>query len=47
MFSVKTLKIFHLSIQDKTGQNKVSHDILERKNVYLDNKNTKLKKSKN
>ena len=47
MFSVKTLKSFHLSIQDKTGQNKVFHDILERKNVYLDNKNTKLKKSKN
>ena len=43
MFSVKTLKIFHLSIQDKTGQNKVFHDIL----FYLDNKNTKLKKSKN
>ena len=47
MFSVKTLKIFHLSIQDKTGQNKVFHDILDRKNVYLDNENAKLKKSKN
>ena len=47
MFSVKTLKSFHLSIQDKTGQNKMFHDTLERKNVYLDNKNTKLKKSKN
>ena len=46
MFSVKTLKSFHLSIQDKTGQNKMFHDILERKNVYLDNKNRKLKKSK-
>ena len=47
MFSIKTSKIFHLSIQDKTGQNKVFHDILEKKNVNLDNKNTKLKKSKN
>ena len=31
----------------QTGQNNTSHDILEGKNVYLDNKNKKLKKSKN
>ena len=47
MVLVKTLKIFHLSILGKTGQNNTSHDILEGKNVYLDNKNKKLKKSKN
>ena len=47
MVLVKTLKIFHLSILGKTGENNTFHDILERKNVYLDNKNRKLKKSKN
>ena len=47
MFSVKNLKIFHLSILGKTGENNTFHDILEGKNVYLDNKNKKLKKSKN
>ena len=44
---VKNLKIFYLSILGKTGQNNTFHDILEGKNVYLDNKNKKLKKSKN
>ena len=29
MVLVKTLKIFHLSILGKTGQNNTSHDILE------------------
>ena len=47
MFSVKNLKIFHLFILDKTGQNNTFHDILKGKHVYLDNKNKKLKKSKN
>ena len=47
MVLVKNLKIFYLSILDKTGQNNTSHDILEGKNVYLDNKNKTLKKSKN
>ena len=46
MVFVKTLKIFHLSILGKTGENNTFHDILEGKNVYLDNKNKKLKKSK-
>ena len=43
MVLVKTLKIFHLSILGKTGENNTFHDILEGKNVYLDNKNKKLK----
>ena len=47
MVLVKNLKIFYLSIVGKTGQNNTFHDILERKNVFLDNKNKKLKKSKN
>ena len=47
MVLVKNLNIFYLSILGKTGQNNTSHDILEEKNVYLDNKNKKLKKSKN
>ena len=46
MVLVKNLKIFYLSILGKTGQNNTSHDILEGKNVCLDNKNKKLKKSK-
>ena len=36
-------EILHLSIPDKTGQNNTFHDILKGKNVYLDNKNKKLK----
>ena len=36
-------EIFHLSIPDKTGQNNTFYDILKGKNVYLDNKNKKLK----
>ena len=47
MALVKNLKIFYLSILGKTGQNNRFHDILEGKNVYLDNKNKKLKRSKN
>ena len=44
MVLVKTLKIFHVSILGKTGENNTFHYILEGKNVYLDNKNKKLKK---
>ena len=47
MVLIKTLKIFHLSILGKRGENNTFDDILERKNVYLDNKNEKLKESKN
>ena len=47
MFLVKNLKIFHLSILGKTGENNTFHDIKEGKNVYLHNKNKRLKKSKN
>ena len=47
MVLVKNLNFVNLSILGKTGQNNTSHDILEGKKVYLDNKNKKLKKSKN
>ena len=47
MALVKNLNFFNLSILGKTGQNNTSHDILEEENVYLDNINKKLKKSKN
>ena len=47
MVLVKTLKIFHVSILGKTGENNTFHDFLEGKSVYLDNKNKKLEKSKN
>ena len=47
MVFVKTLKIFHLSILGKRGENNTFHDIQEGKNVYLDNKKEKLKESKN
>ena len=47
MVFVKTLKIFHLSILGKRGENNKFHDFLEGKNVYLDNKKEKLKESKN
>ena len=43
MVLVKTLKIFHLSILGKTGENNTFYDILEGKIVYLDNKNKMLK----
>ena len=36
MVLVKNLKIFYLSILDKTGQNNTFLDILKGKNVYLD-----------
>ena len=42
MISVKNMKIFHLFILGKKGQNNTFHDILEWENVYLDNKNKKL-----
>ena len=38
MFLVKNLNIFYLSILGNTGQNNTFRDILEGKNVYLDNK---------
>ena len=47
MVLVENLNIFYFSILGKTGQNNTSQDILEGKNVYLDNKNKKLKNSKN
>ena len=47
MVLVKNLKIFYLSILNKTGQNNTFRDILEGKIVSVDNKNKKLKKSKN
>ena len=47
MVLVKYLNFFYPSILGKTGQNNTSHDILEGKNVYLDNRNKELKKSKN
>ena len=43
MVLIKTLKIFHLSILGKRGENKTFHDILEGKNAYLDNKNRKMR----
>ena len=46
MVLVKNLNIFYFSILGKTGQNNASHDTLEEKNVYLDNKDKKLKKFK-
>ena len=45
MVLVKNLRIFYLSILGKTGQNNTFRDILEGKNVYLDNKKEKLKKN--
>ena len=47
MMLVKNLIIFYLSILGKKGENNTFYDILERKNVNFDNKNKKLKKSKN
>ena len=47
MVLVETLKIFHISILGKRGENNKFHDILEGKKVYLDNENEKLKESKN
>ena len=47
MVLVKNLNIFYVSILSKTGQNNTSHDIREERKIYLDNKNKKLKKSKN
>ena len=44
MVLVKNLNFFYLSILGKTGENKTSLDILEGKNVYLDNKNKKFEK---
>ena len=44
MVLVQNLKIFHLSILGKTGENNTFHDILEGKNVYLDKKKQEVKK---
>ena len=47
MVLVKNWKFFHVFIFGKIGQENVCHDILERKNVFLDDENKKLKKLKN
>ena len=47
MVLLKNLQIFHLSILGKTGKKNTFHNIQEGKNVYLHNKNKRLKKSKN
>ena len=47
MIFVKNSKFFHVFILGKIGQENVFHDILDRKNAFLDYKNIKLKKSKN
>ena len=44
MVLVKTLKIFHISILGKRGENNKFHYILKGKKVSVDNKNKKLKK---
>ena len=47
MVLVKNWQFFHVFIFGKIGQENVRHDILERKNVFLDDENKKLKKLKN
>ena len=44
---LQNLKFFRLFILGKRGQENVLQDILERKNAFLDYRNTKFKKSKN
>ena len=46
MVLVKNWQFFHVFIFGKIGQENVCHDILERKNVFLDDENKKLKKLK-
>ena len=45
MVLVKNWPFFHLFL-GKIGQENVFHDILERKNAFLDDKNKTFKKSK-
>ena len=44
MVLLKNLQVFHLSILGKTGKKNTFHDTQEGKNVYLHNKNKRLKK---
>ena len=47
MVLIQKLPFFQLFFLGNIGQENVSHDILERKNAFLDYKNKKFKKSKN
>ena len=47
MVLLKNWPFFHLFFLGKIGQENVFYDILERKNLFLGNKNKKFKKSKN
>ena len=47
MVLVKNWQFFHVFVFGEIGQENVCHDILERKNVFLDDENKKLKKLKN
>ena len=47
MVLLKNWKFFHLFILGKKGQENVFHDILERKNAFIDYKNKNLKRSRN
>ena len=42
MVLVKNLKFFHFFIWEKIGQENTFHDILERKNAFLEYKNKRL-----
>ena len=44
MVLLKNWKFFHLFILGKKGQENVFHDILERKNAFIDYKNKNLKR---
>ena len=46
MLLVKKISIFQLFFLGNKGQENVFYDILERKTVFLGNKNKKFKKSK-
>ena len=43
MVSIKNVQSLHLFILGKIGQHNVFHDILEKKNTFLDYKNNMLK----
>ena len=47
MVLVKTLKIFHIFLLGKMGQENVFDNLLKRKKVFLGNKINDIKKSKN
>ena len=47
MILVKNWQFFHLFILGNIGEENVFHDILEKKTIFLDHKNNKLKKLKN